>query len=79
LIALSLAALTWSLSQIGNSEPFVAARAFGPDILVLAACMLGLAGLGVYIVCSAGCVLPVPVSGGLHHQYVRVSDKGTLP
>jgi MFS family permease len=47
LIALSLAALTWSLSQIGHSEPR-AAGAFGLDTVALAAGVLGLAGLGVY-------------------------------
>jgi MFS family permease len=48
LIALSLAALTWSLSQIGNSEPRAVARALGADIRALAAGVLGLAGLGAY-------------------------------
>jgi EmrB/QacA subfamily drug resistance transporter len=49
LIALSLAALTWSLSQIGHSEPRAAPRAFGSDIEALALGALGLAGLGVYV------------------------------
>jgi predicted MFS family arabinose efflux permease len=49
LIALSLAALTWSLGQIGNSEPRAAARAFGADTLALAAGVLGLVGLGMYV------------------------------
>ena len=49
LIALSLAALTLGLNQIGHSEPR-AASAFGPNLRALAASVLGLAGLGVYIV-----------------------------
>jgi EmrB/QacA subfamily drug resistance transporter len=48
LIALSLGVLTWSLSQIGHSEPR-AARGFGLDIGAPAAGVLGLAGLGVYV------------------------------
>ena len=47
LIALSLAALAWSLSQIGHGEP--RASALGSDAGALAAGMLGLAGLGVYV------------------------------
>jgi hypothetical protein len=49
LIALSLAALTWSLSQIGHSEPRSAPRAFGSDVRALAVGVLGLAGLGIYV------------------------------
>jgi len=48
LIALSLGVLSWSLSQIGHSEPR-AARAFGLDIGAPAAGVLGLAGFGVYV------------------------------
>jgi len=48
LIALSLGALTWSLSQIGGSPPR-AASTFVSDTLTLAAGVLGLAGLGVYV------------------------------
>lgn len=47
LIALSLGALTWSLSQIGHAEP-LAAGAFGADTGVLVTGILGLAGVGVY-------------------------------
>jgi len=49
LIALSLAALTWSLSQIGHSEPRATGRTFDPSIGALVAGVLGLAGLGVYL------------------------------
>jgi predicted MFS family arabinose efflux permease len=49
MIALSLAALTWSLSQIGHSEPRAGTRAFSLDIGALVAGVLGLAGLGVYL------------------------------
>ena len=48
LIALSLAAVTWSLGQIGHSEPPSAPRAFGSDVGALAVGVLGLAGLGIY-------------------------------
>jgi EmrB/QacA subfamily drug resistance transporter len=47
LIALSLAALTWSLSQIGHSDPRTAG-AFGLNTGALAAGALSLAGLGGY-------------------------------
>jgi EmrB/QacA subfamily drug resistance transporter len=47
LMALSLASLTWSLSQIGHSEPG-AAGVFGLNPGALAAGGLGLAGLGGY-------------------------------
>jgi EmrB/QacA subfamily drug resistance transporter len=49
LIALSLAALTWCLSQIGHSAPHAAARVFDPGIGALAAGVLGVVGLGVYV------------------------------
>jgi predicted MFS family arabinose efflux permease len=49
LIALSLAALTWSLSQIGHSDPR-SAGAFGLNTGTLAAGALGLAGLAGYVV-----------------------------
>jgi MFS family permease len=45
LIALSLGVLTWSLSQIGHGEP----GAFGSGPGALAAGVLGLASLGVYV------------------------------
>jgi EmrB/QacA subfamily drug resistance transporter len=48
LIALSLAALTWSLSQIGHSDPRTAG-AFGLNTSALAAGALSLAGLGGYV------------------------------
>jgi EmrB/QacA subfamily drug resistance transporter len=48
LIALSLAALTWSLSQIGHSDPRTAG-AFGLNTGALAAGALSLAGLGGYV------------------------------
>jgi EmrB/QacA subfamily drug resistance transporter len=48
LIALSLAALTWSLSQIGHSDPRTAG-AFGLNTGALAAGALGLAGLAGYV------------------------------
>jgi MFS family permease len=47
LIALSLGALTWGLSQIGGAPR--AASTFASDTLTLAAGVLGLAGLGVYV------------------------------
>jgi EmrB/QacA subfamily drug resistance transporter len=49
LIAVSLAALTWSLSQIGHSAPRATARAFDPNIGAFVAGVLGVAGLGVYV------------------------------
>ena len=48
LIALSLGALTWGLSQIGHSEPR-GSSAFGPGALALAVGVLGLVGIGVYV------------------------------
>jgi EmrB/QacA subfamily drug resistance transporter len=48
LIVLSLGALTWSLSQIGHSEPS-AASAVHPDTGALAVGALSLAGLGIYV------------------------------
>ncbi len=48
LIALALAALTWSLSQIGRSEPH-AANSFAFGTAAVAAGVLGLAGIGVYV------------------------------
>jgi EmrB/QacA subfamily drug resistance transporter len=48
LIALSLGALTFGLSQIGHSEP-PTAGAFGFDAGAFAAGVLGLAGLGGYV------------------------------
>ena len=48
LIALSLGALTWGLSQIGHSEPRESS-AFGPGALALAVGVLGLVGIGVYV------------------------------
>jgi EmrB/QacA subfamily drug resistance transporter len=48
LIALSLGALTWSLSQFGGSAPR-ATSTVGSDTWTLAAGVLGLAGIGVYI------------------------------
>ena len=47
LIALSLGLLTWSLSQLGHSEPS-APNEFGSHTGDLVAGVLGLAGLGVY-------------------------------
>jgi hypothetical protein len=49
LIALSLAALTWSLGQIGHSVPRAATRAVGTNIGALAVGVLGLAGPGAYV------------------------------
>ena len=47
LIALSLGALTWSLSQIGGAPR--SASTFGSETWTLTAGVLGLAGLGVYV------------------------------
>src|SRR5436305_14377526 len=47
LVASALAALTWALSQIGRTEPH--ASSFAPDTMTIAVGMLGLAGLGVYV------------------------------
>src|SRR5262249_40510098 len=43
-----LAALTWALSQIGRGQPR-AASSFPPDTTTVAVGVLGLAGLGVYV------------------------------
>src|SRR5262245_5784600 len=46
LVATALAALTWALSQIGRGEPRAATP---PDMTTVAVGVLGLAGLGVYV------------------------------
>jgi MFS family permease len=47
LVAAALAALTWALSQIGRSEP--RAEFVRPDTTTITIGVLGLAGLGVYV------------------------------
>ncbi len=47
LVAAALAALTWALSQIGRGEP--RAEFVRPDTTTIAIGVLGLAGLGVYV------------------------------
>jgi EmrB/QacA subfamily drug resistance transporter len=48
LVAFALGALTWALSQVGRTEPH-AASSFAPDTTTIVVGVLGLAGLGAYV------------------------------